>query len=128
MGSDVTMFFTFWGLNALRRNERVSVAKTLVERMFGWMMPRGASRLSLSKMNMGGIGKKMMQDIMKKKNVPSLDELIASAQKAGVKLVACSMTMDVMGIKPEELIDGVEQGGVASFLATAEQGDMTLFV
>ncbi len=126
MGSEVTLFFTFWGLNALRRSENVRVPKTFIERMFGWMMPRGAGRLSLSKMHMGGVGKKLMLGIMKDKGVSSLEELIASAKQAGVKLVACSMSMDVMGIHPEELIDGVEQGGVSSFLATAEQGSMTL--
>ena len=128
MGSEVTMFFTFWGINALRRSKPVAAQKNLVEKMFGWMMPRGANKLKLSQMNMGGMGLAMIKGIMKKKNVPSLPELIASAQKAGVKLVACSMSMDLMGIKREELIDGVEEGGVAMYLDRAEAGNVNLFI
>jgi peroxiredoxin family protein len=128
MGSNVTLFFTFWGLNILRRSESVGVDKTLVESMFGWMMPRGANRLTLSKMNMGGMGTSMMKGIMKKKNVQSLPELIQSAKDAGVKLVACTMTMDLMGIKREELIDGIEEGGVAMYLDRAEAGNVNLFI
>jgi peroxiredoxin family protein len=92
------------------------------------MMPRGTSKLVLSKMNMLGLGSRMMKGIMKKKNVASLDELIAQAKKAGVRLVACTMSMDVMGIREEELIDGVELAGVASFLGAAEQSDTNLFI
>jgi NADPH-dependent 2,4-dienoyl-CoA reductase/sulfur reductase-like enzyme/peroxiredoxin family protein/TusA-related sulfurtransferase/rhodanese-related sulfurtransferase len=128
MGSEVTMFFTFWGLNALRKPEPVAVRKNPVERMFGWMMPRGADKLKLSKMNMGGMGLAMIKGIMKKKNVPSLPDLIASAQAAGVKLVACRMSMDLMGIKREELIDGIEEGGVAMYLDRAEAGNVNLFI
>ncbi len=128
MGSDVTMFFTFWGLNLLRRPESVPVRKTLIERMFGWMMPRGAERTRLSKMNMGGMGTTMIRHIMKKKNVASLSELIAKARAAGVHLVACTMTMDLMGIKRQELIDGVEEGGVASYLDHAELAGVNLFI
>lgn len=128
MGSEVTMFFTFWGLNALRKPKHVAVEKNLIEKMFGWMMPRGVDKLKLSRMNMGGMGLAMIKNIMKKKNVASLPELIASAQKAGVKLVACSMSMDLMGIKREELIDGVEEGGVATYLHNAEEGNVNLFI
>ncbi len=128
MGSRVTLFFTFWGLNALRRPEGAPVRKTLIETMFGWMMPRGASRLKLSQMHMGGMGLAMIKGIMRKKGVASLPELIESAKAAGVRLVACTMSMDLMGIKPEELIDGVEYGGVASYLDTAEAGSVNLFV
>lgn len=128
MGSKVTLFFTFWGLNILRKSSHVSVKKTFLERMFGWMMPRGAKKLRLSKMHMGGMGTQMIKYIMRKKNVSSLEELIASAQSAGVRLVACTMSMDLMGIKKEELIEGVEEGGVALFLSKAEEGNMTLFV
>jgi NADPH-dependent 2,4-dienoyl-CoA reductase/sulfur reductase-like enzyme/peroxiredoxin family protein/rhodanese-related sulfurtransferase/TusA-related sulfurtransferase len=128
MGSEVTMFFTFWGINALRRARAVSVRKNAVERMFGWMMPRGAGKLTLSKMNMGGLGLAMIKGIMKKKNVPALPELIVSAQRAGVRLVVCTMSMDLMGIKREELIDGVEEGGVAMYLDRAEAGYVNLFV
>lgn len=128
MGSKVTLFFTFWGLNILRDPKGANVKKTLLERMFGWMMPRGAGKLSLSKMNMGGMGTKMIKHIMKQKNVSSLEELIQKAQTAGVQLVACSMSMDLMGIKKEELIDGVEEGGVAMFLGHAEEGNVSLFI
>lgn len=128
MGSHVTLFFTFWGLNILRRAEKVRVRKNVVERMFGWMMPRGANKLVLSKMNMGGMGTRMMQGIMKRKNVQSLPQLIEAARGAGVKLVACTMTMDLMGIRRDELIDGVEEGGVAMYLDTAERGNVNLFI
>ena len=128
MGSDVTMFFTFWGINALRRPKRVAVAKNPIEKLFGWMMPRGAEKLKLSKLNMGGMGLAMMKGIMRKKNVPSLPDLIESAKKAGVRLVVCTMSMDLMGIKREELIDGAEEGGVATYLDKAEAGNVNLFI
>ncbi len=128
MGSDVTMFFTFWGLNLLRRAQAVPVRKTLIERMFGWMMPRGAEKTSLSQMNMAGMGTAMIKSIMRKKNVLSLPELIAAAKKSGVRLVACTMTMDLMGIKREELLDGVEEGGVAMYLDRAGSANVNLFI
>jgi peroxiredoxin family protein len=128
MDKPVTMFFTFWGLNVLRRNESIAVKKGLVERMFGWMMPRGADKLKLSKMNMGGMGTMMMKRVMARKNVYSLPQLMQSARDAGVRLVACTMSMDVMGITKEELIDGVEFGGVASFLDAADRSKTTLFI
>ena len=128
MGSQVTLFFTFWGLNALRRGEPVSVRKTLIEKMFGWMMPRGPEKLALSQMNMGGMGLRMIKGIMKNKNAASLPSLIDSAQRAGVRLVACTMSMDLMGIKHQELIDGVELGGVAMYLNHAEAGNVNLFI
>ena len=128
MGSDVTIFFTFWGLNVIRRGEKVAVRKNLIERMFGWMMPRGADKLTLSKMHMGGMGTAMIKGIMRKKNVSSLAGLIESARAAGVRLVACTMSMDLMGIHKEELLDGVEEGGVAMYLDQAEAGNVNLFI
>ncbi|MCX7903205.1 MAG: FAD-dependent oxidoreductase [Caloramator sp.] len=128
MGRPVTMFFTFWGLNILRKDVAPKVDKSFIERMFAKMMPQGSKKLGLSKMNMGGIGAKLIRGIMQKKNIASLEELIEQAKKNGVKLVACSMSMDVMGIKREELIDGIEIGGVASFLAEAEKSDTNLFI
>jgi len=128
MGSDVTMFFTFWGINALRKSAAVSVKKNLIERMFGRMMPRGAEKLGLSKMHMGGMGLAMIKGIMRKKQVPSLSQLIESAKQAGVRLVVCTMSMDLMGIRREELIDGVVEGGVAMYLDKAEAGNVNLFV
>lgn len=128
MGKPVTMFFTFWGLNVLRKDSHIKVNKNFIEKMFGIMMPRGSKKLKLSNMNMAGMGSKMIRGIMKKKNISSLEELIQQAIDNGVKLVACSMSMDVMGIKKEELIDGVEIGGVAYFLGEAEQSNMSLFI
>ncbi len=128
MGRPVTMFFTFWGLNALRKSEKQPVHKTLVESMFGKMLPRGTSKLRLSKMNMGGMGTAMMKKIMNDKNVDSLETLMQKAMAQGVKLVACTMSMDVMGIKREELIDGVELGGVGAYLGDAEESNVNLFV
>lgn len=128
MGRKVTMFFTFWGLNILRRPEKVSVVKSFVEKMFGFMMPRGTKKLGLSRMNMGGAGAKMIRWIMKEKGISSLEELIDSAKAHGVRIVACQMSMDIMGIHKEELLDGVELGGVSTFLGSGEQSDMSLFI
>ncbi len=128
MGRPVTMFFTFWGLNALRKPEKQPVHKTLVESMFGKMLPRGTRKLRLSKMNMGGMGTAMMKKIMNDKNVDSLETLMQKAMKQGIKLVACTMSMDVMGIKREELIDGVELGGVGAYLGDAEESNVNLFI
>jgi peroxiredoxin family protein len=100
----------------------------MVEKMFGWMMPRGAEKLTLSKLNMAGMGTMMMKGIMKKKNAASLSELIQSAKNQGVRFIACSTSMDLMGIKHEELIDGVEDGGVAMYLDHAESGNVNLFI
>ncbi|MGE9212920.1 CoA-disulfide reductase [Exiguobacterium aurantiacum] len=128
MGKDVTMFFTFWGLNVIRKPDAPEVKKQGLEKMFGMMMPSHAGELPLSNMNFGGVGQKMMKKVMSDKNVPSLDEMIKSAQEAGVKMVACTMSMDVMGIKEEELIDGVDLGGVAAYLGAAEGGNLNLFI
>lgn len=128
MGRKVTIFFTFWGLNILRKPQKVKVKKAFLERIFGVMMPRGTKKLGLSRMNMGGAGAKMIRYIMKSKGVASLEELIENAKAHGVRLVACQMSMDIMGIRKEELIDGVELGGVATFLGSGEQSDMSLFI
>ncbi len=128
MGRPVTLFFTFWGLNVLRKEEKLHVKKTSIERMFGVMMPRGIKKLKLSRLNMGGMGTVMMKKVMKDKNVNSLEELITQAMANGVKLIACTMSMDVMGIKKEELIDGVELAGVASYLGDAEEANVNLFI
>lgn len=128
MGRKVSMFFTFWGLSILRRPEKVKLKKPFISRMFGMMMPRGSKKLTLSKMNMGGMGAKMIRGVMKSKNVDSLEDLIKTAQANGVELIACSMSMDVMGIKKEELIEGVTLSGAATMLANAEESDMSLFI
>ena len=128
MGRPVTMFFTFWGLTALRKTEKVPVKKNFIEKMFGVMLPKGAGKLKLSKMNMGGMGTAMMKGIMKDKNIDSLETMMKKAMENGVKIIACSMSMDVMGIRPEELIDGVETGGVGTYLGDAEESDVNLFI
>lgn len=128
MGRPVTMFFTFWGLSVLRKAGKQTVKKPFMEAMFGKMLPRGAGRLKISKMNMGGMGTSMMKKIMKDKNVDSLEDLIRKAMKAGVKIVACTMSMDVMGIREKELIDGVELGGVGYYLGDAEDSNVNLFI
>ena len=113
------MFFTFWGVSILCRPEKVRVKKSLIGKMFGFMMPRGSKKLGLSRMNFGGIGAKMIRAVMKKNGISSLEELIQSAQQKGVKFVACQMSMELMGITAEELIDGVELGGVATMILNA---------
>lgn len=128
MGRPVTMFFTFWGLTALRKSEKQPVKKTRMESMFGSMLPRGIEKLKLSRMDMGGMGTAMMKKIMNDKNVDSLEDMMKKAMKAGVKIIACAMSMDVMGIKPEELIDGVEIGGVGTYLGDAEESNVNLFI
>lgn len=128
MERQVTMFFTFWGLTVLRRSKKQRVKKNVIEKMFGAMLPRGSGKLKLSRMNMGGMGTAMMKKIMNDKRVDSLEELIRKAMKAGVKIVACTMSMDVMGIKEEELIEGVELGGVGAYLGDAEEADVNLFI
>jgi len=128
MGYEVTLFFTFWGLNILRKSYPVKTYKNFIEKLFGKMMPRGAKKLVLSKMHMMGFGTGMIKHIMKQKNVTSLPELIEQAIKAKVHLVACAMSMDLMGLKPEELLDNVEQGGVASYLNAANKSQVNLFI
>lgn len=125
---EVTIFCTFWGLNVLRKVEPVPLKKGFLEKMFGKMMPRGAKRLGLSKMNFGGIGPKMIQHVIKKHNALSLPQLIELAQEQGVKLVACTMTMDLLGLQAEELLDGIEYAGVAAYLGDAADAKVNLFI
>ncbi|HOO74766.1 MAG TPA: DsrE/DsrF/DrsH-like family protein, partial [Tepiditoga sp.] len=128
MGKKVTMFFTFWGLNILRKENFKVSGKTFVEKMFGNMMPQGPGKLKLSKLNMAGMGTSMMKKVMKQKNIDSLEKMINSALENGITLMACQMSMDMMGIKKEELIDKVEVGGVASYLAETEESNLNLFI
>lgn len=129
MGRKVTMFFTFWGLTVLRKRKKVrGLKKNLIEKMFGWMLPRGSTKLPLSKMNMLGMGPLMIRFLMKKKRVDALETMIQNAIAGGARLIACQMSMDLMGIRREELIDGVEVGGVATYLETAERADTNLFI
>lgn len=128
IGTKVNMFFTFWGLNILKKKEGVDVKKDFLSSMFGAMMPKGADNLSLSKMHFGGMGTGMMKHVMKNKNVESLEMLIQSAVEQGVTLTACTMTMEIMGIQREELLDNIEEGGVASYLESATKANVNLFI
>ncbi|MFC0214085.1 CoA-disulfide reductase [Paenibacillus chartarius] len=128
MGKKVTMFFTFWGLSVLRKEDAPPAAKDGLEKMFGMMLPKGTGQLPISKMNMGGIGAKMIRHVMEKKHVESLESLMQGAIRSGVKLIACTMSMDIMGIKREELIDGIDYAGVASYLGEAEDAAVNLFI
>lgn len=125
---EVTIFFTFWGLNVLRKDEVVKTKKGLLEKAFGWMMPRGARKLGLSKMQFGGLGPQMIKHVMKKHNALTLPQLIELAQEQGVKLVACTMTMDLLGLQQEELIDGLAYAGVAAYLGDASDAKVNLFI
>ena len=127
-GMKVGIFFTFWGLSVLRKNPGPRVSKRLISRLFGWMLPRGAGKLALSKMNMAGIGTAMMKHVMKSRNVTSLPELIRQARALSVRFVACEMAMDVMGLSREELIEVDEVAGVASFAQMARESGRTLFI
>lgn len=127
-GKKVSIFFTFWGLNAIKKVHKPKADKDIWGKMFGWMLPSDTRKLTLSKMNMMGLGAKMMRYIMKKKNVDSLESLRQQAVKNGVEFIACQMSMDVMGIKREELLDNVITGGVATYMERAEQADVNLFI
>lgn len=125
---EVTIFHTFWGLNALRKDENILVKKGLLEKMFGKMMPRGVEKMGLSKMNYAGFGPKMIKNVMKKHHAIPLPQLVDMAQEQDVKLVACTMTMDLLGLEQEELLDDIEYAGVAAYLADAEEGNVNLFI
>jgi len=125
---EVTIFHTFWGLNALRKDEPIKTNKSFIEKLFGWMMPRGANKMGLSKMNFAGMGPKMIKDIIKKHNAMPLPDLIEMAKEQDIKLVACQMTVDLLGLKPEEIMGGVEFAGVAAYLGDAENGNVNLFI
>ncbi|MBT8044353.1 MAG: DsrE/DsrF/DrsH-like family protein, partial [Verrucomicrobiae bacterium] len=129
MGGKVTIFFTFWGLNALRKPDSAEIdGKSFMDKMFGFMLPKGTPKLPLSNMNYGGMGRRMMTSRMAAKNLPNLEGLLEDAVKGGARLVACSMSMDAMGIHKDELIDGVEIGGVAEFLGASSKSGTSLFV
>ena len=125
MGKNVTIFFTFWGLSALKKR---AIKKRGMAKMFDMMLPKGAQSMPISSMNMGGMGAKMMKHIMKEKNVDSLETMIGKASDLGVKFVACTMSMDIMGIEKAELYDFVEYGGVATYLGDSEASNLNLFI
>lgn len=127
-GEKVTIFFTFWGLNAIKKEHKPKVEKDIFGKMFGMMLPSSSRKLKLSKMNMGGLGNKMMRHIMKNKNVDSLETLRAAAIENGVEFIACQMSMDVMGVRREELLDNVTVGGVATYMNRADNANVNLFI
>lgn len=127
-GKKVTIFFTFWGLNAIKKVHKPHVRKDIWGRMFGWMLPSDSTRLSLSKLNMLGIGARMMRFLMKQKGVDSLETLRQQALDSGVEFIACQMSMDVMGVKQEELLDEVTIGGVATYMDRADHANVNLFI
>lgn len=126
MGKKVTMFFTFWGLTILKKQNLKK--NSIIEKMFAMMLPKNSQGLPVSKMNFGGIGAKLIRSVMKKKNIMSLEELMAKSIESGVNITACTMSMDVMGITPEELIDGINYGGVGNYLGAAEDSNNNLFI
>lgn len=127
-GKKVTVFFTFWGLNAIKKVNKPAVQKDFWGRMFNWMLPSSSLKLKLSKMNMGGIGTRLMRHIMDSKHIDSLESLRQQAVENGVEFIACQMSMDVMGVKREELLDEVTIGGVATYMNRAEQANVNLFI
>jgi len=127
-GKKVTMFFTFWGLNIIKKRQKPAVSKDIFGKMFGMMLPSHSGKLSLSKLNMWGMGSWMMRLIMKNKRIDSLESLMQQAIDGGVEMIACTMSMDVMGVKREELLDNVELGGVAAYMERAEHANMNLFI
>lgn len=127
-GQKVTMFFTFWGLNAIKKERKPKVEKDIFGRMFGMMLPSSSRKLKLSKMHMAGIGSRMMRHIMRKKGIDSLETLRQQAIDNGVEFIACQMSMDVMGVSKEELLDNVTIGGVATYMERAVKADVNLFI
>lgn len=128
MGDRVTLYFTFWGLAALRKPGLVATRKPLIFRMLGWMLPRGAARLKLSRMHMAGAGTAMMKGIMRSKGMPELSRMLEDARRNGVRILACSLTMDMLGMSREELLDGVEVGGAGTYLGIASESGVNLFI
>jgi len=126
-GARTTMFFAFWGVAALRRR-RVSRGKRLVERMFGWMIPCGAGRLPMSRMNFLGLGRALMGWRMRKVGMASLDQLVEAAEALGVELIACEATLGMMGFRPDELRASVTVGGAAGCLESAMQADASMVI
>lgn len=129
MGNSVSIFFTFWGLNVLRKsNYKTRSKKGIIEKCFGIMMPKGVSKLKLSNMNFFGLGRKMINKVMKTKNIESLESLLEQYIENGGKITACTMSMDVMGIKKDELIENIEYGGVATYMENANKANHNLFI
>jgi peroxiredoxin family protein len=127
MGMDVSMFFTFWGLSVLKKGRRFK-GKNLLEKAFGILTPGGSQALGLSQRNFAGVGAVLMRKMMRDKGIASLEELVEMARGMGVRFISCQMSMDVMGVQPSELCDGLEVGGVATFLGDAARSKAALFI
>lgn len=127
LGQQVSMFFTFWGLNVIRQKKSMQ-GKTFLQKVMAAMSPSTSRKLGVSKMNFFGIGSKMLRSMMKQKNVQSLEDLMQLAKQLGVKMIACEMSRDVMGVSDEELLPHLERGGVAAFLGDALKSRVTLFI
>jgi len=128
MGKEVTIFVTFWGLDVIKKPTMTGAGKNFLEKMVTMMRPKGTANLPTSKMNFGGIGPKLFHYMMGKKNIASLQTLVDTSLEFGVKIVACQMSMDVMGIKREDLIDGIEFGGVGAYLGRSFDSNTSLFI
>lgn len=128
MGQQVSMFFTFWGLSVLKKRTDLSADKSIYQKMMALMSPGSSQGLPVSKMNYFGVGAKMLRSMMKAKNVTSLEDMIALARELGIRMIACEMSRDVMGISQSELMDGLECGGVATFLADALKSRASFFI
>ena len=127
-GKKVTMFFTFWGLSVIKKPRAKRAKKDFLGKMFSLMLPKNSRKLSLSKINMGGMGRMLMRFRMRRKKVESLEKMIESAAAAGVEMIGCQMSMDIMGVSREELFDFVKIGGVATYLEAASSSGINLFI
>jgi peroxiredoxin family protein len=128
MGMDVSMFFTFWGLSAVKKEEKIFGGKNMLEKGFTAMLPAGVSNLGLSKMNFFGAGAAVMRKLMRDRDVTSLPEMVELAQELGVRMVVCDMSRELLGVHDDELIDGLEVGGVATFMGDAAASKASLFI
>lgn len=128
MGLEVSMFFTFWGLSTLKKREAKRHRRDIYERMFAVMTPSNTQAMGVSKLNFGGMGAVMLRRMMKNKDIASLEELMELARESGIRMIACTMSMDVMGITAEDLVEGIEFGGVGAYLGDAARSRVTLFI
>lgn len=127
-GLETSMFFTFWGLSVLKKKGAAGGPKNLLEKMFAAMTPASSESLPTSKMNYFGLGAVMLRKMMKDKQIASPEELFALAREMDVKMIACTMSMDAMGVSKDELVDGLTYGGVATYMADAVRSRVTLFI
>jgi peroxiredoxin family protein len=127
-GLQTSMFFTFWGLAILKRKGRAGRGRNLTERLLALMTPGSSESLGLSRCSFGGLGARMLRRVMKDKTIASLEELMQVARELDVRMIACTMSMDAMGVGREELVDGLDYGGVATYMADAARSRVTLFI